>query len=168
MMRKIKVITLLIFLAFCFVLGYHWEMMQVNSINYPKVDSSLIKEEPNQALSKIENNKEGIYYFGYDSCPWCQELLPVLEDVLLQEKKRAYSIDVTSSHFTEKEKARLQNIFHETQKGDLQVPFLLVVTNEGQVRSHLGTVEEHDAYKAPLTNEQKNQLKATLLTLMRN
>ncbi|MDE1809283.1 hypothetical protein CS331_021470 [Klebsiella pneumoniae subsp. pneumoniae] len=39
------------------------------------------------------NRQQGIYYFGFPTCPWCLELLPILDKELEKESMNAYAVN---------------------------------------------------------------------------
>ena len=40
----------------------------------------------------LENKESGIVYFGFSDCPWCQEALPILKQVLEEQKLNCYYV----------------------------------------------------------------------------
>ena len=72
---------------------------------------SLLKDK-NPAFSQLELSKfaelydnntlsDGVYYFGFDSCPYCQQAIPVLNYALKEKNTYAYYINIYTSRFDE-------------------------------------------------------------------
>ena len=66
-------------------------------------DSSTIKQELTDqkpfektnittVFTMLENKESGIVYFGFSDCPWCQEALPILKQVLEEQKLNCYYV----------------------------------------------------------------------------
>ena len=83
-------------------------------------DSSTIKQELTDqkpfektnittVFTMLENKESGIVYFGFSDCPWCQEALPILKQVLEEQKLNCYYVQTRdeerNSLLKEEEKA---------------------------------------------------------------
>lgn len=149
-------------------------------------ENNLIKYTSSEEIEKIfENEKSAIIYFGFDSCPWCRNAIPVLIDVckendistiyymslkdirdkkVLNEDKKV----VTESEGTE-EYQRLLELF----KDDIDVydglnddsikriyaPTVYFIKDGKIVKKHISTVDSQEDPKEKLTDEQINELK---------
>lgn len=117
-------------------------------------------------MEYLTKNKSGIYYFGFKQCPWCQELLPVLDEVLKEEQLSAYAVDTKDKSFSEQYRTELEIIYNKYETGGLSVPFLIIIDKYGVVSTHVGTLDDHDATKNKMTMEQKKKLKKILKKLV--
>ena len=128
----------------------------------------FIRESPTEAVDNLLNEKEGIYYFGFDRCPWCQELLPIFETVLKGKGQTSYAVDTKSKEFTDTAKYRLKQFYSRYQKGEFTVPFIVIISKSKRVWTHIGTLRGHDATVSKLTAEQKKRLINSLNNLLSN
>lgn len=120
----------------------------------------LVHQQPEKVFSLIKEKKEGIYYFGFPTCPWCQELLPVLNQQLYDNSFMAYSINVRASNFTKRDKKELTEIFiKSTNEKSPSVPFILAINKKGEIMTHVGTVPGNNAEVEKLTSSQTTKLK---------
>ena len=121
-------------------------------------------------LSLIEEEKTFIVYFGYEECPWCNDLLPILNEVSIEKQLPIYYIDFMSEENKndidglEKIKDLCSDFLEEDDQGQLKLYFPTVFyVREGKViEIHQGTVSGHDASKSALTEKQKARLKYNL------
>ena len=51
-----------------------------------------------------------MYYFGFPTCPWCVELLPVLDKELQADHGKAYTVDVRGKHYSDADNAIVKKI----------------------------------------------------------
>lgn len=130
---------------------------------YNDQTAQFVHESPTDVLGNLENEKPGIYYFGFPTCPWCLELLPVLDSVLAEQHVTAYAVNIRSDGYTSMEKEKLTSFFKKhTQQQEIAVPFVVAINKEGQVNTHIGTVPEHDATKQKMSEEQVVTLRSEL------
>lgn len=72
---------------------------------------SLLKDD-NPAYSQLDLNEfadkydnkvlnDGVYYFGFESCPYCQQAVPVLNYALKEKNTYAYYVNIYTSRFDE-------------------------------------------------------------------
>lgn len=117
-----------------------------------------------------DKNFSGILYFGYATCPWCNEALPIMNEVAKADKLSIYYVD-KHSEANEKDKdgvakiTKLLDKAYGLQKDDegnanIFVPEVVVVKDGKIVSHHMGTLEEHDATQRKMTTEEQGQLKS--------
>ncbi|MEG0328363.1 MAG: glutaredoxin domain-containing protein [Erysipelothrix sp.] len=134
---------------------------------FDKKDNHFIRENYTDAMTKIENKEAGIFYFGFDTCPWCVALVPVLEDALTEADVKAEYIDVQDKEF--KEDKELQDRFTKfnaslpqdqtsMQNGAPTVPFVVIIDKDGNLSTHVGTIDN----KQQLSDTEKEFLKLRL------
>ncbi|MDN6900194.1 hypothetical protein [Oenococcus sicerae] len=114
-----------------------------------------------------EEKKPGIYYFGFPNCPWCVELLPVLNQELKSFHQRALVTNIRAENYSSTDNIKLEKFFmkYTTQKR-LSVPFVVAIKANGEVETHIATVRHHDANISAMTSRQKTQLSQQLRVLI--
>lgn len=118
-------------------------------------------------LDRMLENKKGIYVFGFEDCPWCQQLYPVLDEVIKQKDEDVYYIDTHSNEFKENDRKNLQTYINEnTGYEDIIVPLVVFISQDRYTQYHIGTVEGHDATKEYLSKNQTKDLKRHLSFLI--
>lgn len=111
----------------------------------------------------MSKNKSGIYVFGFEDCPWCQQLDPVLDEVLNEYNEKAYYVDTHKEDFTKQDREILKKYIQEkTRFDDVIVPLLVVISEDGTCQYYVGTLEGHDAPNKQLTAVQESELKSNL------
>ncbi|MGY3765576.1 transporter [Vagococcus vulneris] len=124
-------------------------------------------KNPKVVLENISKNKRGIYIFGFEDCPWCQQLYPVLDKVLSEYNEKAYYVDTHKENFTGQDRENLKKYMHEKTKfDDTVVPLIVMISEDGTYQYHVGTLEGHDAPKEQLTVSQENELKNNLKNMI--
>lgn len=130
---------------------------------YNDQTAQFIHEAPSRTLASLKAKKSGIYYFGFPSCPWCQELLPVFNTVLKKNKLKAYVVDTRSSTYTSKDNIVLEQFFiHYINKKRLVVPLIIMINQDGKIKNHIATVPGHNAEMKKMTSSQKRKLEVEL------
>lgn len=163
-MKKVLIISTLLLIFF---LGSIYVYKSTLITDYDDSTESLKKStNPSETLQKIENKEQGIYYFGFEKCPWCKELLPVLDQTLKENKLAAYTIDTKAESFYENNK--LEKIFTNiTKEKELTVPFIIFINGDKNIRYNIGTVNNHFADKQRLSKKQRQELISNLDELIK-
>lgn len=170
-MKKLLIISsvILLIIAAIFISGqYFGKIYGGGTGNYNIKTKQFKQEDEGKTISRMVSLKKGIYYYGFSECPWCQELLPIYNDVLLEQKKKSYVVNTKDTKLSKHDRKKLSK-FYQRYTGDkrLTVPFIVVIKASGQVSTHVGTVTNHDAKKRKLTAKQKLKLKETLQKLIK-
>ena len=109
----------------------------------------------------------GVLLFGFDECPWCQAMTPILDEAA---KEKAVSEiyyfnpkEIRANNTAEYQKIVefLSDYLTEDEDGNkkLYVPEVIFLC-DGQVTGHnLGTLESHEDPNIEMTDEQKAELK---------
>lgn len=125
-------------------------------------------------LSKIENDETFVIIFGFPKCPWCQAIIPILNEVGKElGLKKIYYMDILDmrdntesiDHPKYLEIKELLTEALDKEKDRLNAPTTVVIQNGELLNYHLDTVESHtivDGVLPPLTDEQINELKQIL------
>jgi len=117
-------------------------------------------------LKKLDADGSGIYYFGYATCPWCVEAVPIMNEAAKAKDLPIYYIDKKADTSDEASAAaieeRLADILQSDENGKphLYVPLVVVMKDGDIIAHHSDTVEGHDAHERKMTKEEQEQLKA--------
>lgn len=121
------------------------------------------------ALQKLENQEDGVYYFGYEDCPWCQDDAPVLKEVAQEHQKKVYYIRTRDEDhnlmYDDEQKERIINYLGEYMETNedgqltLYVPMVVEMKNGKVKNTHIGTVDSYDPNEREMTEEETKQLK---------
>ena len=114
----------------------------------------------------------GYIYFGFDTCPWCLEMIPVLQDLVVN-KYTVYYVNVrpegedirkADNPDYQKVVSACKDFLESNPDGNphIYVPQLFAVKNGEIVAAHLATVEGHDAPSRKMTAEEVEQLREIL------
>ena len=58
-------------------------------------DNPIVYAEANDIITMMDNGETFVVYFGFNSCPWCRSVLPILLDVAKDlDLKKIYYVDV--------------------------------------------------------------------------
>lgn len=110
--------------------------------------------------AKADANESFYVVYGFETCPWCQQLFPVLADVSIQLNKEILYVPVR-----DKENVDLRVMENEGYKSNFElvkdliqdkiyVPALFKFENGKAVQIHEGTVEGHNAKERMMTEEE--------------
>ena len=185
---------ILIFIFICLVIGI------IVYINISKLFYKLYDVDKNHVFEKISaksavnliKNETGIIYLGYPDCPWCQDLVPLVNEIAKENlvEKVYYIDDFYYMRPDKNDKPKKQNEYNELVKllgseivelkssGNeydiIRVPIVLFVKNGKIVDYHKGTYDGHEIktkkdetgktiyYLEDLTYTQKETIKNTL------
>ena len=120
---------------------------------FMETEHQFIETAMSDFLIKLDAGAEAIYYFGYPTCPWCIEALPIMNEVAKEVNLPIYYIDKKAETSDEESiqsiEKRLSDILEADEEGNphLYVPLVVV------------TLDEHDAHERTMNDEEKQQLK---------
>ena len=115
------------------------------------------------AVTKIKNKEAAIFYFGYPTCPWCIDAVPVMNEVAKETNHFIYYINTKEA--SNEERDALKEVVPELwQMGDdgkehFYVPQTIAVQEGKLVSSNMGTVASHNAHERKMTSDEVAQLK---------
>lgn len=123
----------------------------------------------NQANTYFKDKDfSGIIYIGFDTCPWCLEAVPVMNEVAKDLGLSIYYVNKKDPQnqehpeWVEKTTEILNDAYglevDENNKPVLYVPEVIVVKGGEIVSHHMGTLEDHDATKRKMTDSEKEEL----------
>lgn len=131
------------------------------------IDSRFTTADLKTLKSDIDMKNTALYFFSFPGCPYCETVLPVLQDLAKKEDVYINYIDITK-YSEEKESEDYQTLIHLTKdiliddKSIMYVPELAVLQNGKFTRWHLGVDENfipkqnHSLTKAEKTNLMMN------------
>ena len=120
-----------------------------------------------EILEKIKNKETFIVYFGYEDCPWCKCVVPILNEVSIEKEMPIYYLDFHKSINSENYQGMKQisefcgNNQEGLEEGQFSFFFPTVMyVKIGQLyKIHVGTVSGHNGFEDPLSEKQKERLK---------
>ena len=91
MKNKIKIVILIVVILFCIVLINNIINNEDNKIEnkdkikfsklYDVDEDNVFEKMSAEGAANLVENGTGILYLGYTNCPWCQDLVPLLNKV---------------------------------------------------------------------------------------
>ena len=156
---------------------------------YNRLDKNHVIKEitPNNLVKKIEAKDTFIVVLGFPTCPWCQQLMPVLDDMASLEgkniKKNLYYCDLKDMRDNEDspDKENYNFLYNFSTNGELNAldvekdrinaPTIFVINNGELVGYHLNTVSSHvldESNTLPeLSDSQYNELEGIIKDLFK-
>ncbi|MEG0169341.1 TlpA family protein disulfide reductase [Anaerorhabdus sp.] len=131
---------------------------------------SITMQQGNELL---ESDKTFVLYYGFSTCPWCVELLPILNDVAKENGMAVEYVNVRPEGTdstndirvdTNPDYVKLTEIVNDylpvNDEGvkRLSVPFVFFVKDGEIVETHIGTLDSHDAKERVMNDEEKAEL----------
>lgn len=127
--------------------------------------NNKIKYIEGKEVIETLTTKTGIIYFGYNSCPWCRNIIGVLiEEAEKYEINTIYYVDVHSAiDDTKEELKELLDEYlredEETKEKVLGVPDVYFVRNGKIVGHHRGAIKSYKNPYKGMNEAQKKELK---------
>jgi len=169
-----SILILLGLICFClyqndsirFKFSYEYiNFMEYNNGKKIEIDIPIdnkIKYLNEKNVIKYLKEKTGIFYFGYNTCPWCRNVVPILIDTVKENNiDTIYYIDIHNLDLSDI-KEELFNFLGDNLREDddgkkvLAVPDVYFIKNGNIIGHHLGSVDSyHNPYKKMTTNEKK-------------
>lgn len=130
-------------------------------------DHHFYSKSATEFVEDLENGVEGIYYMGFSDCPWCKELVPVLEEIASKDGHSIQYLNTRGSEYANNKalQERLNNWILTLPEADQNgggVPFTIFIDKDGKIVTHVGTVESHNAPQATMTENEMNFLVSRL------
>lgn len=126
--------------------------------------NNKIKYISNNELVDILNSKTGIIYFGYNTCPWCRNAIPVLIDTIRKNNiEKVYYADIHKlklSEIKEELYLKLDSYLELNEEGikGISVPSVYFLVNGKIVCNHTGTVDSYHNPYNEMTEDEKKEL----------
>ena len=131
-------------------------------------NSMFEESDMEHLLTAIKEKKTGIFYLGFPKCPWCEEAIPILNDIAKENNQNIAYVqtrdDASELIYTPDQKKTLISYasayMNQDDKGEYQiyVPFVLVIKEGKVVAGHVGTVDGHDAHERKMNDQEKKEL----------
>jgi thiol-disulfide isomerase/thioredoxin len=104
-----------------------------------------------------------VVYLGFPGCPWCQEVVPVLDEVAKKYDVPMLAVTLTRESFDENYESFVASfndyLADDGQGGkQLSVPLVLFIKEGKVLVDHLGSVKTHNAHERLMTKEEKESL----------
>lgn len=122
-----------------------------------------------------EEKFSGIIYYGYPNCPWCNEAVPLMNEIAKKYDQSIFYVNKKSQdsldHPEEEEQAvallSKEITLEKDEEGNphLYVPEVVVIKNGKITSHHMGTVDGHDAHERVMNEEEINQLRVIYETM---
>ena len=185
--KKIIAIMLSLFGIFCVILALSlikmFEKPQYANIveMYPLLSEDNVFEEvgADRIIQMIDNREDGLIVFGFPACPWCQQLLPVLDTVAKKSQIfHIFYVDIKDMRDNESSpdhekylyiKQKFKEIL-DVEHDRINAPTVVTVTAGNVIDYHLDTVPSHqmvDGRLPEMTAEQKRELAEILKQVIR-
>lgn len=129
-----------------------------------------------EAIQYFTQEKSGVLYFGFSSCPWCKEAKPILKKVAKENGIDIQYVKVRDDKknrlYTDEQKAIIEPYIQDYMSNNdegvltLYVPLVLVVKDGKVIDGHEGTLESHDATDRKMTDDEKEDLTKIYTKLM--
>lgn len=154
--------------SFRFKLSYEY----INYVEYSNgkkikisvpLDNRMKYISENELLNLLEDGT-GILYFGYNTCPWCRNVVPVLIDTV--KKNDIDTIYYADSHKLDMDSIRselydiLDSYLRENEEGKkvLAVPDVYFIKDGEIIGHHIGTVDSYYNPYKKMSNKQEKEL----------
>lgn len=123
-----------------------------------------IKYISNIELLDVLNNKTGIIYFGYNTCPWCRNVVPILiEAIRINNLETIYYADIHKlrlSDIREELYNKLDSYLSINDEGNkaLAVPAVYFVVDGKIVCNYTGVVDSYNNPYEKMSKVQQREL----------
>lgn len=126
-------------------------------------------------VSYFENKESHIVFLGFHDCPWCQDLMPILNDIAIQKNVKIKYVNVRPENTKESDLrnennptyVKLQELLGDVS-GDgtnkIYVPYVAVI-RDGKVVDFMLNLD-YDAHTVQITEAQIEEYKTRLNELL--
>lgn len=153
---------------FRFKLSYEYiNLVDYNNGKKIKVNipfNNHIKYLKDDEIISFLTKETGVIYFGYNTCPWCRNIIePLLEVIDNNKVDKLYYVDAKKSlkSISSKLLKALDSTIEENENGNkgLGVPVVYFI-KDGQIMDyHVGTVNGYNNPYKGMNKKQKEELK---------
>ena len=159
---------LVIFTMFCmmFITGCNQANNSADMSAYEgftETNNQYVQISMQEAADNIKNKESGIFYFGYPTCPWCIEAVPVMNEIAKELHKTIYYVNTSEAKDSERDalKAAAPGLWQlgPDGKDHFYVPQTIVIVEGEIVSANMGTVVGHNAHERKMTSDEVAQLK---------
>lgn len=131
-----------------------------------------------EAIDLFQNGQDGLLYFGYPGCPWCEEVVPLLQEAAEKQNEEVLYVRTRDADrnrlYTDEQKDEItpwmKDWMSENEDGvlTLYVPVVAAVTDGKVAAAHVGTVDGHDAHERKMTEEETEQVREALENVVKS
>ncbi len=118
------------------------------------------------SLAKIERGESFMIYYGKPNCSWCIEAVPVLNEAAKENGAVVYYVDTSKpENYSEIMIEKIMTLFEgwllrdEEGEEGFYVPDVALIFQGQIAANHIATVDSHDPYVAPMSEEEQAELK---------
>ena len=138
-------------------------------------NSPFEKVTMEDVVSYFENKESHIVFLGFRDCPWCQDLIPILNDIAIQKNLKIKYVNVRPENTKESDLrnennptyVKLQELLGDVS-GDgthkIYVPYVGVI-RDGKVVDFMLNLD-YDAHTVQITESQIEEYKTRLNELL--
>lgn len=119
-----------------------------------------VKYIDNKEIKEVLTNKTAVVYFGYPTCQWCRNIVPILMDATNNSKlDTLYYVNVDEVNI-EEVKSILEPFLKSNDEGEkrLYVPDVYFIKKGKILKHHIGVVDSYKDAFSGMNNEQKKEL----------
>ena len=131
-----------------------------------------VKYVKSKELLELFKSGTGIVYFGYSSCPWCRNIVPILVDTIIENDiDTLYYVDIHGNGLRQIKDELfeiLEPYLRENDEGEkgLAVPDVYAIKKGKIIDHHIGTVPSYKNPYEGMTKKQKKELKEIYTNLI--
>ncbi len=132
---------------------------------FTDTDHAYKKISFKESLRIFDEKATAVLYYGYSSCPYCIQIVPVLNEVAKSYDLTVYYVDmhgddkISEADLTKFKEMLADHLEKDADgKPQFMVPQVFVVVNGEVVGEHLSAVDSYDASNGNMTSSQKKEL----------
>lgn len=143
------------------------EMSDEQKAGDPTSSEYCYRTNMTEILRDLAYGNDGLYYFGFPDCPWCQEVVPLLVEEASRADQRFLYVqtrDLNHNLRYSQDQARNMSLYfpdyfvrNDEGKVVVYVPLIAAVKDGRLVAAHQGTVEGHDAHQRKMTDDERKE-----------
>ncbi len=118
-----------------------------------------------ESLRFFDEKATGVVYYGYTGCPYCIQVVPILNEIAKEYGLTVYYVDVNgedkiSDEDIERFLVLADEFLDHDEEGNAEfyVPQVFVFVNGEIVGDHLGAVDSYDPSVGVMSSSQKKEL----------
>lgn len=133
-------------------------------VSFPEGELPVAKLDETTIMDWF-NDRTGILYIGFPTCPWCRNAVSSLMEVAMETGETVYTLNIrevkdetVKQDLTDK----LKDFLSTDAKGEPHIysPDVFAIRDGKPVNNHLSTVDSQENPRIPLTRAQLDELKA--------
>lgn len=136
---------------------------------FQETDHVFLNSDVEDLIKQADEKKTFVVYFGFATCPWCNEAVPVLNRVAKQYNQSVYYVDTRKDPNAKKNSdikdydllvERFGEFLGTNAEGNpyLYVPLVFFIHEGRVILAHEGTTPDHDAHERLMTEEEVQEL----------